>query len=847
MACPSISKRVTRITYLVVTKFVRLLSVLAVFAVCAFVFLRLYGVPAPVLREIIKRVNAAGIPVDVESVMLTLSGWKAQNVTYYSKNPDDLEPIFRAREVLFERSPALEDEGAKGWGIDFEASDIYITPSVEWGVAIPDGSAYRQVDFVRLKIKIYPDHIKFADAEISWMGIDFGADGELVKKEKQAPGARGTRPAKPTEEEPVQPTVLPSYVSEQEFQALEDRLKSLQIDGDAQVDVRFVVDARNYADSSVQITAKANDVYIRNVDFDEMEVHASYKFPEVHVDKLRVVRNGESLLADAAYDLETAQIQGAIENSITSRKLLLLTPQPVLDLLVKAQLQIEELPQFRLQVDPCKLIDIPNSFHGTLSVNDVTYCGLLIESAKGNIQRKNNLLEISQIYATVAGQEERAAEVGSCMKGGAISGEVYWDANREWFGVSAEGSIDPNLVIEPLAIVPIATNVIDRFFFPNELPQISLELGSCYTNWSTFFIDIHGVGHDAGFEQALIPTANITASYSNSILRLDPIAVMDGVDFLKGSASVNFKTDAVTFDAFGSLNPELIEDAVYPDFGLFGNHLKTSGDTQIKAKGALDWKTMKATDFRAEVEAERLDIPVVAGFDAVKAIVIGDGANIIVTNATYGVYGGKGEGAFIITLEPGREDVPYSVDVDLERIDYKKMLQYVGKKSGERTKGKLSGTASVTADMRKHFLESANGQGHFKIEEGELADIPIFSGFSNLMRRMIPGFKFFSITHLSLDCAFTEGVISSENALFAGDVFHARAEGRYSLNSGYNANVEVSLLSDKGLSKVIRVITSPITKLFEFQLTGTMEKPVWRLKNFNPAQEREPEAAASDE
>lgn len=829
MASCSISKRVARITYLVVTKFVRLLCALVVLLLFVFVFLRIYGVPGPVLRHIVKRVNDAGIPVNVESVRLTLRGWQAMNVMYYSRNPHDLEPILRVREMLVSRRDVLGEEDSGNWKIDVDAQDIRITPSVEWGVELPVSSAARSVDSASLTITMFPERVEFSRAEMSWLGIDFGAEGVLIKKDSSGDSRR----ERSTDD--VLETLLPRGISAAEFQTLENQLKSIQVQGEARLDLKFVVDARNYARSTFELAMHARDLEIRKVDFDEFEFEGSYGFPDLMAKRVEVERNGQVISAQASYNLETGMLEGRVGNNITTSKLLLLVPQPILDLLVRAQLQIEELPQFKLEVESCRPADLLNSIHGSFSVNDVTYAGLLVETARGDFLRKNGRLEITGIHATVDGQEERAAEVGSSLQGGALEGRVHWDARRNRFGVAAKGSIDPNLLLEPLSIVRIATNVIDRFCFPEELPEISLELGADYTDWKTFYLDIHGVGRHVGFEEALLPQINISAFYSNAVLTLDPIAVMDGVDFLKGSAAVDFRRDSVTFDAFGSINPELVEKAVYPDFGLFGHHLKTSGDTKIKAKGILEWQTMQLTEFEAEVEAERLDIPIVAGLDHVSATVIGEGPNIIVTNAAYGVYGGKGNGTFSIVLDPARTNVPYTVDVELNRIDYKQMLQYVGKKCGERTKGRLSAAVSIAADMKQHILDSASGSGHVEMEDGELADVPVFKGFSKMMRVVAPSFKFFSITRFSMDFTLADGLVRTENALFSGDVFHASAHGTYGLADGYNAKVQVNMLSDKGLSKVIRMITSPISRLFEFRLTGPLDSPSWSLNNFNPA------------
>ncbi len=825
------SRRAAGITYVVVHVLVRLLSVLLVLLVAAFVFLRLYGMPDPLLQLLVRRANAAGIPIQVESLSLTMRGWLAGGVSYYSRHPDDLAPMFEAEEVLFSRRRAAQSENVRGWKVDVSASQVRITPSVEWGVSIPEASPVRLVDEISLTAAMFPDRVVFSNAALQWLGIEFHVDGVLLKKPRELPGPRGSRPDQPAEK--VQETVLPVYVDAAAFEALETRFNQLSAAGPIRADIRFTLDMGNYAASAADVSLQAEDVELRGVDFDDVLVEFSYAYPRVDVSRLRIGRRGQALEMQAEYDLASRLAAGRIDSSITARKLLQLAPQEALGLLAKAGVQFDELPEFSLQAGPAPVEALLQQFSGSFSLRDVTYAGLVIEAAHGTVQRSGGFLDIKDVEARVQGQEYRAAAVGSGMAGGTVQGRVFWDADRALFGVEAEGSADPNLLMEPLARVSIATNVIGRFSFPEEPPRISLQLGACYTNWHTFHMDISGAGHDVVFHEGRLSSANVSASYTNAVLELDPIAVMDGADFLKGNASINFRGNAAVFDVFGSLHPALIEDAVWPFFNVFGNFINTAGKTDIKARGRLDWASMQTTDFEAEVEAERLEVPV-AVMDQFKGRVIGRGARISVTNAVCGLYGGKGSGSFGITLDPAVKNLPYAMNVRISGADLKRFQAGMKRPPHARTKGTLSGKLQVRSDLSDHFLVHADGRGSISVEDGELVDLPVFSGFSKLMRKIMPGFNFFSITSLGCDFRIKKGAVSTKNAAFTGDLFHADAAGSYSYTEGYDAEVRVNVFGDKGLSKVMRVITSPISKLFELHLSGMLDAPEWRLKNFTP-------------
>ena len=830
----------TKKTYAAVRLLVQLFSLCIVILVCAFVFLRLYGVPEPLLREMIKRANRAGIPVDIEHVALTLKGWHASNVRYYSKHPDDLEAVFHAQEVLFTRRVPVDAGSAHGLHFDIKAMGISLNPSVVLGVDIPDESLSRTVEQADLALDFYPDRIESKGA-VNWSGARIQVHGTVLKStlDEEGPPVRQAR--KPVKK---QRTVLPMYISEQQFQILEDRLKSIQLRKGADIEIGFFVNMNNNAENRLSFDFSAVDTSVRGIDFSLTSVTGNYVYPKVEIEKISLSHEAQSIRLEGSYDLETKELQGELHNGITTKDMLVLLPQFAMDLLVKAEIQFEYLPQLNLQFGPAKPADLLNSLDGSFSIRDVSYCQLVIDSLRGRISRSKNRLELTKLQGTVIGQEERAEELGSCMVGGSATGEVFWDANTEEFGVSAAGSLDPMLVMAPLARVTIATNVIDRFKFEKSPPEISLELGAKYTDWSTFYINIQGRGDQVRIHEGLLSSVNTAGYYKHGVLKLDPIAAMQGADFLKGTASIDFLNSKASFDARGSIHPRTIEDAIYPELNLFGHKINTGGAATIEARGILDWGRMLDTDFTAEVAADQLEIPV-ANVSSFSANVTGLGPELSVNDASFVFYEGSGNSEFSIQLDPLKSGMPYVMDINIENADFKKYLRFINPKIGAGNTGRLSGTASFQADLAKDFFECAKGRGTVSIEQGQLADLPLFRGFSKLIRKVVPGFNIFSITSLKGTFQLVNGEIHSDDAFFGGDFISAKAHGHYTKKNGFDAVVKAQIMNDNAVSKVIQVITNPIFKLFEIKLEGTLSDPSWKLEKFH-SEKREGSGGTSE-
>jgi hypothetical protein len=420
---------------------------------------------------------------------------------------------------------------------------------------------------------------------------------------------------------------------------------------------------------------------------------------------------------------------------------------------------------------------------------------------------------------------------------------VFWDAAAHEYGVLVEGSFDPNLLIGPLSFNEPATNVIQRFRFEKQPPQARVELGQNYSRRHTFFINIQASARDVFVHDVLFTSVNTSVAYKAGVLTLDRVFAQQDKDYASGSVVLDFTNELATFDAESGISPEAMEDVIYPGANLFGNKITFSGKTKVTARGCVDWRHMRATDFEARVEAEHARLPV-GLIDNLTATVTGGETEIRVREAAFSVYGGQGTGELSMLLDPHGQGIPYILDVALSNVGFRRCLQFFHPDDELAIAGNLSAEAHIESDFSKNFFEVTNGQGKVDVKDGQLADLPLFRGFSRLMRKIIPSFSIFSINSLSGDFEIRDGVICSENAYFDGDLLSAKGQGCYSASSGYDAYVQAQVFSENPLSKVLRVITDPFFKLLVFRLEGPVSDPSWHLDNFSPASEMD---SAADE
>jgi hypothetical protein len=101
--------------------------------------------------------------------------------------------------------------------------------------------------------------------------------------------------------------------------------------------------------------------------------------------------------------------------------------------------------------------------------------------------------------------------------------------------------------------------------------------------------------------------------------------------------------------------------------------------------------------------------------------------------------------------------------------------------------------------------------------------IPVFGPFSGILNNIVPGMGY-NVAHDGT-CGFAvrNGIITTHDFLVKGRGFNMIGDGRlFFLDDRLNFNIR---LNAQGLPGVLLL---PVSKLFEYAGTGTLENPVWK-------------------
>ena len=139
--------------------------------------------------------------------------------------------------------------------------------------------------------------------------------------------------------------------------------------------------------------------------------------------------------------------------------------------------------------------------------------------------------------------------------------------------------------------------------------------------------------------------------------------------------------------------------------------------------------------------------------------------------------------------------------------------------------GRLSGTLVVT-NANTADMQSWNGHGDLNLRDGLIWDIPIFGIFSDVLNGMVPGLGSSRASAGTCTFVITNGVIRSDDLDIRSTGMRLQYRGTLDFQGQVNARVEAGLLRDMPLvGPVVSTVLWPVTKLFEYKVTGTLGDP----------------------
>lgn len=275
-------------------------------------------------------------------------------------------------------------------------------------------------------------------------------------------------------------------------------------------------------------------------------------------------------------------------------------------------------------------------------------------------------------------------------------------------------------------------------------------------------------------------------------------------------------------NATGFMDPGAVTRAIGPHVAEHMKPYRFLAPVTARVRGTIPMRDVRDAELHFELEGGpfewwNIQVPTISGR------VDWLGERLELNNIQAGFYGGfaVGDAEFDFTQGDG---IGFRFDVAATDTDLHSLVAGLSGKTN-RLEGRLTARVSITNGDSKnpHALQ---GSGRASLNDGLLWDIPVFGVLSPALDSIVPGLGSSRAREAEATFVVTNGVIHSDDLEIRASGMRLQYAGDVTLDGWVNARVQAELLRDMwGVGRLVSLALWPVSKIFEYKLSGSLHEP----------------------
>lgn len=440
-----------------------------------------------------------------------------------------------------------------------------------------------------------------------------------------------------------------------------------------------------------------------------------------------------------------------------------------------------------------------------------------------------------QVPVTLTNSLWRTPGISLAQGGGAIRITGTSDQSTGQFHLDVASDFD--LLTLRSAMPPAALGYFDWFSW-SAPPHLNAGLNGHWTNLAALGAAGTVAFTNTTFREQHVNSATARFAYTNQLLSiLEPFVRRKGEWGAADGIGLDLALERLYLtNAVGKMAPRVITRAIGPRIDNVVAPYVFEGSPDAKTHGVFALKPGdNSHDVRFEVDGgpfhwERFH------FEKAKAVLLWKGDTLTITNASGRWHGAAVEGSAFFDFDRTTPDNVFAFQARLEDGDLRKILKDLqpdrkGKVEG-RVDGELNITRANTADWK-----SWQGHGFAHMTNGLLWDIPLFGVFSPILNAVLPGAGLGNsrARDAGMNYTISNSVIHTKDLEIRATAMRMNYKGTVDFDQKVEGRMEAELLRDfPALGFLISKVLWPVTKLFEYNITGTLNDPKTEERYFIP-------------
>jgi len=384
-----------------------------------------------------------------------------------------------------------------------------------------------------------------------------------------------------------------------------------------------------------------------------------------------------------------------------------------------------------------------------------------------------------------------------------------------------------NVQVDPQALKPLlgeaAQPALDLFQFTTA-PKAEGEFHGRYHVPAMSRLDAHVTATNFLFREEPVSHLDTRLLFTNSMIIATSTAVDSGAEWVRAEG-VGFDLDTsrlVLTNATASIDPFRVARAIGPKTARTLSPYVFRSPPAARVNGWVNVLHTEEVDMDFELSGGpfsywRFNVP------QISTTVHWVNESIALSNVVSRFYEGRmtGEFHFDLTAHP---DADFRFETRFDNVNFHALMTDLQSPTN-RLEGTLTGAWTVTRANTGDW-QSWQGHGQVSLRDGFLWDMPLFGIFSPVLDTLMPGVGKSRVGGLTATFKLTNSVLHTDDLDLRSPAMRLAYRGTFDFNGNVDARVEARVLRDVwGIGPLVSLALSPLTKLFEYRVTGTLDHP----------------------
>jgi len=773
------------------------------------VYLARYGVPEALLARAVRVAEERGLMVEIDSAGLDLyqGVWIRGLVVHGSRR--DTRPLFSAESVQIRVRPDLSMP-VKDWvrGLSVQGG----TARVRLRTAEADTP---ELEFLEMEefsgtLSAHPEGwlLENGHFRVAMVTMDLHGLIQLDKtKEPADPFALLQR---------LHPGVALELAAERgvDPEPYYQYLEELDWPRNARAVASFTIRMDDLHASEVRLCARADAFTYRGMLVEELRATGGWSHGRLILKECRLAQAAFLLRGEGTWDPLTGQVAASGYGKLPPAHVEHLMPETLKQRLNEQGVFINGTVEGEASLGPAPVAGLVEQVSGWVRVEEFEFRGMEVERAHMQVERAGDRMQV------------RGAEAH--IGGGWVRGDALYILSEQYLEAQGEGELNP------ASFVPLFSgglkDVLMAARFHRPTVQVRGELRGNLDEIHRFQARGSVEATDFVFRGSHVDRFESAVHFGRNTMRFEPFTLSRHDGQVQGWARLDLNLGAVEMDAHSTIHPKAAARIISPNLSAALRNFQFDGPVDIQAAGIVYYKQREGSRLTAEVSGQQMGMQNLIAEELEFTVSLHD-TRMEVADMHGAFYGGTMEGHAVINLESSG-DTTYRLNGSVRGArlaDVVRDFRQVA--DADPYEGRLNLSGWVEGRVNAGVNRWEDGLFEARVREGHLFQIPLLGGLSEYLSLLYDGFGYLSQTEFEAEGQIRQDRIRLRESELQGAVISVRARGNAYFDERLDVNVEVQLLRRGFLAQLLRLVTRPVTRLFEFSLTGTLKDPQWWPRN----------------